>query len=67
VLKAFGDKSDKKMTIGTVRPEKPNENPGPGTYNIDKALAFVKPTSQSVIIKPEIGFKVPVEVTPSPG
>lgn len=59
VPKPFADTSDKKMTMGAVRPEKPNENPGPGTYDVDRALAFIKPTSLSVIIKPEIGFKVP--------
>ena len=39
--KPFGDISDKKMTFGSVRPEKPNENPGPGTYNIDKGLNLI--------------------------
>ena len=40
--KPFGDTSDKKMTMGSIRVEKPNENPGPGQYEIDKAESLTK-------------------------
>lgn len=55
------------MTIGGKRKDEFNDNPPPGYYDPDDALNLTKPGIPSAIIREDIGYKKPQEVTPDGG
>ena len=59
--------NDKNFTIGRPYEFKPDKNPPPGLYDLEKAWNQVTPRTAAPIVRQKIGKERKVEVTPDAG
>ena len=55
------------MSIGVKYPDKLNENPPPGYYDLDTSINLTKPTAYSTFIKEDQAIKIDRQKNPDAG